>query len=37
MDRSEGGGLPADHDGLIRISRADYEKHFPRTDIGEAP
>lgn len=25
----------ADHDGLIRISRADYEKYFPRTDIGD--
>ena len=26
---------PAGHDGLIRISRADYEKYFPRTDIGD--
>ena len=31
------GGLPADHDGLIRISRADYEKYFSHTTIGEAP
>ena len=28
---------PAGHDGLIRISRADYEKYFSHTTIGEAP
>ncbi|WKR20322.1 cysteine protease [Actinomyces israelii] len=27
----------ADNDGLIRISRADYEKYFSHTTIGEAP
>jgi len=29
-------GADNDH-GLIRITRADYEKHVNRTDIGETP
>ncbi len=38
-DTADGYTHPADDDadGLIRITRADYEKYFNRTDIGETP
>ena len=36
-DADDDSSPPASHDGLIRISRADYEKYFSHTTIGEAP